>query len=508
MTSPASAPPNRPTRPVRVRFAPSPTGDLHVGNIRTALYDWAFARHTGGTFIFRIEDTDRSRVTDEYINSALETLRWLGLDWDEGPEVGGPHGPYLQSQRLPLYEQWAQRFLDQADAYRCYCTSGELEALREQQRQAGQPPGYNGHCRDLTAQQQADYQQQGRSSVIRFRVPDTTFTFHDEIRGEVSFDSTFVPDFVLVRADGSPLYTLAVAVDDVLMQVSHVVRGEDLLSSTPRQLAVYAAMGVQPQDYPVFAHLPFVMGEGNAKLSKRNGEVSIAWYRREGFLPEAVCNYLALLGWSPGGDREDFTLVDMAAQFTLDRVNKNAARFDMKKLESINGDKIRALSVEDFVARSLPFVQAAGLLSAQPTDTEMATFTAIAPLVQQRVGRLTEVAAMVGFLFVDEAHFSLDEESAARLLTPETASTMHTALTAVQGVSQANWTLTALEAALRTALIEGLGLKPKHAFGPVRVALTGNRISPPLFESMELLGRERCLRRLEAALARAQHPQL
>ena len=288
---------------VKVRFAPSPTGDLHVGNIRTALFDWAYARHTGGTFLFRIEDTDTTRVTDEYIQAAIDTLKWLGLDWDEGPEVGGDNGPYLQSQRLDIYAEWAQKFLDQKDAYHCYCTPAELEATREAQRAANVAPGYDGKCRNLTAEQIAAYKAEGREAVVRMRMPDGTTTFVDEIRGEVSFDHKFVPDFVLVRADGSPLYTLAVAVDDVLMKVTHVLRGEDLLSSTPRQIRVYQAMGVKPEEYPVFAHLPFVMGQDNAKLSKRNGEVSIAWYREQGYLPEAICNYLALLGWSPGDDR-------------------------------------------------------------------------------------------------------------------------------------------------------------------------------------------------------------
>ena len=276
---------------VRVRFAPSPTGDLHVGNIRTALFDWAYARHTGGTFIFRIEDTDTTRVTDEYIQAAIETLKWLGLNWDEGPEVGGPNGPYLQSQRLGIYAEWAQKFLDQKDAYYCYCTPVELEARREAQRAANVAPGYDGQCRDLTDAQITDYKAQGREAVVRMRMPDGSTTFTDEIRGDVTFDHKFVPDFVLVRGDGSPLYTLAVAVDDVMMKVSHVLRGEDLLSSTPRQIRVYQAMGVKPEDYPAFAHLPFVMGQDNTKLSKRNGEVSIAWYRERGFLPEAICNY-------------------------------------------------------------------------------------------------------------------------------------------------------------------------------------------------------------------------
>ncbi len=334
-------------REVRTRFAPSPTGDLHVGNIRTALFDWAYARHTGGKLIFRIEDTDRERVTDEYIQRAIETLQWLGLNWDEGPEVGGPYGPYLQSQRLDIYNEWAQKFLKNGDAYNCYCSTEELEARREKQRELNQAPGYDGKCRSLTAEEISRYESEGRKPVIRMRMPDGETRFTDLIRGEVTFDHKFVPDFVLMRADGSPLYTLAVAVDDVLMKVTHVLRGEDLLSSTPRQIRVYQAMGVTEADYPFFAHLPFVMGQDNAKLSKRNGEVSIAWYREQGFLPEAICNYLALLGWSPGDDRENISMQELVQLFTVERVNSSPARFDMKKLEAINGDKIRALTIDD-----------------------------------------------------------------------------------------------------------------------------------------------------------------
>ena len=383
---------------VRVRFAPSPTGDLHVGNIRTALFDWAYARHTGGTFIFRIEDTDTTRVTDEYIQAAIDTLKWLGLDWDEGPEVGGPNGPYLQSQRLEIYAQWAQKFLDQKDAYYCYCTPVELEARREAQRAANVAPGYDGQCRDLTAAQITDYKAQGREAVVRMRMPDGSTTFTDEIRGDVTFDHKFVPDFVLVRGDGSPLYTLAVAVDDIMMKVSHVLRGEDLLSSTPRQIRVYQAMGVKPEDYPTFAHLPFVMGQDNAKLSKRNGEVSIAWYRERGFLPEAICNYLALLGWSPGDDRENVTMKELTELFTVDKVHSSPARFDMKKLEAINGDKIRALSPEEFLNWSMPFLTKAAVISG--TDAEIAVVKAALPIIQERIVTLAEVPAMLNFLFV------------------------------------------------------------------------------------------------------------
>jgi glutamyl-tRNA synthetase len=486
-------------RSVRVRFAPSPTGDLHVGNIRTALYNWAYARHVGGTFVFRIEDTDRARVTDEHINAAEDTLRWLGLEWDEGPGKGGDYGPYLQSQRMPMYAEWAQRFLDDGAAYHCYCTQEELEERREKARTAGRPTGYDGHCRSLTREQVAAYVAEGRHPVVRFRMSEGRTVVHDLIRGDVTFDHRDVPDFVLVRADGTPLYTLAVAVDDVLMRITHILRGEDLLSSTPRQLAVYGAMGVSPQDFPVFAHLPFVMGSDNLKLSKRNGEVSIAWYRREGFLPEAMTNYLALLGWSPGDDREDFSLEEMARDFSIERVNKNPARFDMKKLESINGNKIRALACDDFVDRIIPFLQTAGLVSHPPTQPELDIVRHAAPLVQERIQKLAEVVPMVGFLLVDDRHFSVDPEAAARSLTENERPTLEAAVIALQKVSA--WDAASLEDALRRALVEDLGLKPKSAFGPVRVAVTGRRISPPLFESLALLGREKTLDRLRRALA-------
>ena len=484
---------------IRVRFAPSPSGDLHVGNIRTALYDWAFARHHGGTFVFRIEDTDRSRVTDENIHAAAESLRWLGLDWDEGPEVGGPYGPYLQSQRMDVYREWARRFLDSGHAYHCYCTPDELEERREAARREGRPPGYDGRCRELTAEQVDAYRVEGRQPVLRFKMPPGSTTFQDLIRGEVHFEHEHVPDFVLMRADGSPLYTLAVAVDDILMGITHILRGDDLLSSTPRQMAVYTAMGVAPEDFPVFGHLPFVLGADNQKLSKRNGEVSIAWYRREGFLPEAMVNYLALLGWSLGDDREEFTLAEMVEAFDIERVNSNPARFDMKKLEAINGDKIRALKPDDFAARILPFLQQAGLVAHPPTAEEQRLVEGAAPLIQERMTRLTETVGMLGFLFVAEDHFTVDPEAAARSLTEDSRPALEAARAALEGVPR--WRTEDIEAALREALVAGLGLKPKHAFSPIRVAVTGRRVSPPLFESMELLGRDRTLARLDGALS-------
>ena len=486
-------PVNTPSK-VRVRFAPSPTGELHVGNIRTALFDWAYARHTGGTFIFRIEDTDTERVTPEYIQAAINTLKWLGLDWDEGPEVGGENGPYLQSQRLEIYAEWAAKFLEQGDAYHCYCSSEELEAVREAQRAANVAPGYNGHCRDLSADQIAAYVAQGRKPVIRMRMPDGSTTFTDLIRGEVTFEHKFVPDFVLARNDGSPLYTLAVAVDDVLMKVTHVLRGEDLLSSTPRQLRVYDAMGVKAEDYPLFAHLPFVMGQDNAKLSKRNGETSIAWYRDAGYLPEAICNYLALLGWSPGDDRENVTMKELTELFTVERVHSSPARFDMKKLEAINGDKIRALSLEDFFTWAMPFMKKAGTVTF--TEDEVALIKRALPIIQERIVTLGEIPGLLNFLFVKD--FAVSADSIEKIADSQSKQVLQ--ISAERLATLTDWTHESIEAVLRSALIEELGLKPRIAFSALRIAVTGSHISPPLFESMELLGASKSLARIRQAL--------
>ncbi len=479
---------------VRVRFAPSPTGDLHVGNIRTALFDWAYARHTNGKLIFRIEDTDRERVTDEYIQAAIDTLKWLGLNWDEGPEVGGEYGPYLQSQRLDIYAEWAQKFLDNGDAYHCYCSGEELEERRQLQMKNNQAPGYDGKCRDLSNTQIDEFKAAGRKAVIRMRMPQGETVFTDAIRGEVKFEHLYVPDFVLARADGSPLYTLAVAVDDVLMKITHVLRGEDLLSSTPRQIRVYQAMGVPESEYPIFAHLPFVMGQDNAKLSKRNGEVSIAWYREHGFLPEAICNYLALLGWSPGDDKENITMKELVELFTVERVNSSPARFDMKKLEAINGDKIRALTQSEFLQWALPFLTQAKVISG--TTEEIDLVKAALPIIQERIVTLSEIPAMLNFLFVKQ--FAVDAQEQPKLLEVGAQEVLKVALARCSELT--NWDHLSIEEVLRKALIVELGLKPRIAFSALRIAVTGSHISPPLFESMQLLGKERSLARISSAI--------
>ena len=339
---------------VRVRFCPSPTGSPHVGLARTALFNWAFARHHGGTFVFRIEDTDAARNTQESYDTLLEVMRWLGFDWDEGPEVGGPHGPYLQSERFDVYADVATRLREAGRAYDCYCSAEELDERNEKARSEGRAPGYDGHCRALSDEQAAAYVAEGRAPVLRFRMPDTALTFTDLVRGEITFQPENVPDFVLVRGNGHPLYTLVNPVDDALMEITHVLRGEDLLSSTPRQLALYDALaeiGVGNGRTPQFGHLPYVMGQGNKKLSKRDPESNLLGYRERGFLAEGLLNYLALLGWAIAEDRDVFSMAEMVEAFRLERVNPNPARFDLKKCEAINAAHLRLLDVEDLTDR-------------------------------------------------------------------------------------------------------------------------------------------------------------
>ncbi|MDP9408567.1 MAG: glutamate--tRNA ligase [Actinomycetota bacterium] len=500
-----TAPGALPGRPVRVRFAPAPSGDLHVGNVRTALYNWAFARRHGGAFVFRVEDTDRNRATDEAYAGALDVLRWLGLDWDEGPETGGPHVPYRQSERLDVYARVLGQLRERGAVYPAYDTKEELEARAEQARREKRAPGYDGAHRDLTPDQVAAYEAEGRTPVWRLRMPEGETRFSDLIRGEVVFDNALIPDPALTRADGHPLYLLAATVDDVLMGITHIVRGEDLLPSVPRQRVLYAAMGLAEEQMPVFAHLPLITGEDGKPLSKRNGEVSIAHYRREGYLPEAMANYLALLGWSLDAEREVFTLAEMVEAFDVTRVSKNPARFDVKKLDAINGEHIRLLDPADFEARLLEALQQGYVLPDPVSAEQQRLVTALAPLLQTRLRRLAQASDMVAFLFVDEAHLAVDPGAAAKSLAASAEPVLAASLAALEGLGEERWgDPQAVEAVLREALVEGLGLKPRHAFGPLYVAVTGRPVAPPLFDSMALLGRETTLARVRAGLERAR----
>ncbi|SFC99368.1 glutamate--tRNA ligase [Streptomyces aidingensis] len=498
MTSPSAPSAASPARPVRVRFCPSPTGNPHVGLVRTALFNWAFARHHGGTLVFRIEDTDAARDSEESYLQLLDSLRWLGLDWDEGPGIGGPHAPYRQSERMDIYRNVAARLLDAGYAYHCYCTQEELDRRRELARAAGRPSGYDGRCRSLTEEEIAGFLAEGRRPVVRFRMPDEPITFTDLVRGELTFTPENVTDYGIVRAGGAPLYTLVNPVDDALMNITHVLRGEDLLSSTPRQIALYRALsdiGVGPGFLPEFGHLPYVMGEGNKKLSKREPESSLNIYRERGFLPEGLLNYLALLGWSIAEDRDIFTMAEMTAAFDIHAVNANPARFDLKKCEAINATHIRDLPVESFIERCGPWL-AAPHAPWKPEAYDPAAFAALAPLAQTRVTVLSDITDNVDFLFLDEPVFH--EPSWHKAMKPGAAELLRTARARLLA---ADWNAEALKAAVLAAGEEH-GLKLGKAQAPVRVAVTGRTVGLPLFESLEVLGRERTIARIEAALAR------
>ena len=489
--------------PVRVRFCPSPTGNPHVGLIRTALFNWAYARRTGGAFVLRIEDTDAARDSERSYRDLLDSLRWLGLDWDEGPEVGGPYGPYRQSERGAIYSDVAQRLLAAGLAYESFSTPAEVEARH---RSAGRDPklGYDNADRDLTANQRAALRAKGREPVLRLRMPDDDISWPDLVRGEITFTAAAVSDYVIVRASGEPLYTLVNPVDDALMQITHVLRGEDLLPSTPRQIALYRALsqiGLGRGQTPAFGHLPYVMGEANKKLSKRDPTSSLLLYRERGFLPEGLLNYLALLGWAIADDRDVFTLEEMARTFDVRDVSANPARFDLKKCEAINAAHLRRLDPADFARRVVQFLVEARVLPDPPTDDRRRLVTAAAPLIQQRMVVLSEAVGLVGFLLVPDDEFAVEPETAAALLGPGADPVLVAAIAALAAIT--DWTHDAIEAALREALVVELGRGPKQAFGPVRAAVTGRRVSPPLFESMELLGRDRSLARLRMAHALA-----
>ncbi|MEV0028147.1 glutamate--tRNA ligase [Nocardia sp. NPDC050793] len=480
---------------VRVRFCPSPTGTPHVGLIRTALFNWAYARHTGGTFVFRIEDTDAARDSEESYRAILDALRWLGLTWDEGPEVGGPYGPYRQSERRELHFDVVRKLLESGEAYESFSTPDEVEARH---RAAGRDPklGYDNFDRDLSPEAIAAYRAEGRPPVIRLRMPDEDLTWHDLVRGETTFKAGTVPDFALTRGNGDPLYTLVNPVDDALMKITHVLRGEDLLSSTPRQLALYAALeriGVA-EFTPEFGHLPFVMGQGNKKLSKRDPESNLFAHRDRGFIPEGLLNYLALLGWSIADDHDVFSMAEMVTAFDISKVNSNPARFDQKKADALNAEHIRLLAPGDFASRLREFLTEHGHIGAEVDEKVFAT---AAELVQTRIVVLSDAWELLRFLFAPAEEFAIDPAAGAKNLATDAVPVLDAAIAALEPL--ASWTTPAIEEALKVALIDDLGLKPRKAFAPVRVAVTGSHISPPLYESLELLGRETTMARLRAA---------
>lgn len=482
---------------VRVRYAPSPTGSFHVGGARTALYNWLYARHMGGSFILRIEDTDRTRYRPDALADLLDGLRWLGLDWDEGPEVGGRFGPYIQSERLPLYQEYANQLVAKGAAYPCYCPPERLAALREEQRKRGEAPGYDRACRELTQRQIAEYQARGVTPVIRLRVPlEGQTTIHDLIRGDITVDNQSLDDLVLLKSDGFPTYHLANVVDDHLMEISHVMRGDEWIPSTPRHVLLYEAFGWDP---PEFAHLPLILNPtGKGKLSKRKAKgpggedflVMVHEFRDAGYLPEAMFNFLALLGWSYSEQEDLFTREQAIAAFAIERISKSPAVFSYDKLSWMNGVYIRQLSVEDLAQRLAPVLARAGI------RVDAAAAIKVAQLVQERITTLNDAPGLVDFAFAETLAYDPAALVQKNMTRDDTLRALAAARQALEAVPA--FTEQALEEALR-ALAGELGLKAGQLFGAIRVAVTGRTVAPPLFGTLELTGRDRVLARLRRA---------
>jgi glutamyl-tRNA synthetase len=479
---------------VRTRFAPSPTGLLHAGSIHTAMFDYLWARHTGGTFILRIEDTDIERKVEGAVENQMEALRWLGLDWDEGPGVGGPYAPYYQSQRLHLYKEAVERLVAQGNAYYCYCSPERLEKMRKEQVARRQPPGYDRTCRSLTRKECEQKEAEGIKPVVRFKVPDEGQTkFHDLIYGDVVFEHKNIDDFVMLKSDGYPTYHLANVVDDHAMKITHVIRGEEWISSTPRHLLMYQAFGYTPPEY---VHMPLIVGADRAKLAKRRGAIPILEYRDMGYLPEALFNFLVLIGWSLDDKTEIITRQQMIENFSLERIGKTAAAFNQEKLDWMNGVYIRSLAVDDFARRALPFLEG-GLLPEIKRPLDTAYVARMAPLIQERTKKLTDVPVLTAFFFKEELAYD-PALLIARNMTRE--STLHALEVSLEKIKQlGTFDEASLEALLRP-LAEQLGLKAGQLFSVLRTAVTGETATPPLFQTMVVLGQARCIKRLTAAL--------
>ena len=487
----------------RVRIAPSPTGPLHIGTARTALFNFLQARHVGGTFILRLEDTDQVRSTVDYEKDILDGLHWLGLDWDEGPEVAGevargPHAPYRQMERLPLYAAAATQLRDEDKAYPCYCTPEEMAEERARQEAAKLPPRYSGRCSRLTPEERAAFEAEGRRGALRFRVGEGVVAFDDIVRGRVEIDvSNLGGDFVIVRNDGSPLYHFTVVVDDAAMGITHVIRGEDHLSNTPKHILLFRALGY---DVPQFAHLPLILNPDRTKISKRKSQTAMSDYVAQGFIREALLNYLALLGWSTGTEEEVLTLEELIERFDISNVHKGGAVFDRERLEWLNGQWIRRLSPDDMIDRLRPFLVGeleAGRIDRLPSDEEL---RAILPVVQDRLPTLGAVGDLIGFLWIDR----LEVDPAVLVPKRWDAATTVAGLTAaretIAAVTPVTWEADELEPPLR-ALAESRGWKAGDLFMAIRVAVTGRTATPPLFDTLVALGRDRTLERLDRAIA-------
>jgi len=487
---------------VRVRFAPAPTGSLHVGGARTALFNWLFARRHGGAFVLRLEDTDARRSTEESARGIVSAFKWLGIDWDEGPDVGGPYGPYRQSQRAEIYREHVGRLLDEGSAYRCFCTPDELEARRREAKRRGRPPRYDGRCRGLSRQRSDRLAADGRPFAVRLMTPDAGSTqVDDAIRGRVTFENEVIDDFVVMKSDGSPTYNFACVVDDALMRVSHVIRGEEHLSNTPKQIIAYRALGYEP---PVFAHVPMILSPDRSKLSKRHGATSVQEFKEKGYLPEALVNYLALLGWSPEDEREILSRDELVSRFSLDRVASTAAIYDVQKLTWLNGHYVRASTPERILELALPFLQREGLLPEPVPPERLEWVTEVVAAVQERIKTLGEIPSATSPFFADEIEY--DPKAVKKLFTrPGTTRLLEEAARALDELEP--FTLGSTEETYR-ALAERQGISTSALFHPTRLALTGRTVGPGLFDVMVLLGRERCVERLRRAARYVREGQL
>ncbi len=487
-------------RPVRVRMAPSPTGPLHIGTARTSLYNYLFARHVGGTYVLRIEDTDLARSTTDDESDIIDNLHWLGISWDEGPQVAGgedigPFGPYRQSRRWDLYAAEAARLLQAGNAYHCWCTPDELDAVRRQQERDHEPPRYNGRCLSLTDADRASFEAEGRKPAIRLKVPPETIRFDDLIRGEVEFDNALLGDFLIVRASGVPLYHFVVVVDDEQMQISHVIRGEDHLSNTPKHIAIMRALGYTE---PRFGHIPLILNADRSKMSKRKSQTALTAYRQQGYLPEALVNFLAFLGWSPGTEEEIFSLEELSQRFEIDHVHKAGAVFDADRLDYLNGVYIRSLTDEQLALRLRPFL---------PDALDDEAVLRVVPLIRERLVRLGDADNLVAFLHQRDEQVLASYQP--EMLEPkgrslaEVAGALRSARAVIAELEEADFAADVLEGRCRQTA-EDSGWKPGDFFKPLRVAVTGRTVSPPLFGSMELLGRGRVLARIDAAIEKAE----
>lgn len=480
---------------LKVRFAPSPTGPFHIGGARSALFNWLVARHADGTFLVRIEDTDLKRSTKESEENIKDSLKWLGMNWDEGIDVGGPHGPYRQTERLDLYKKEVQRLLDEGKAYYCYCSAEELEKSRKAQLDAGKTPIYDEHCRHLTEEEKARYEAEGRKPVVRLKVrKDGVFAFDDMVRGHVEFQAAGVGDFIIMKSDGIPVYNFAVVIDDAFMEVTHVIRAEEHLSNTPRQLAIYEALGYKP---PKFGHISLILGEDHKKMSKRHGATSVTEYRNMGYLPEAVVNYLALLGWTPKGEQEIFTEEELIKQFSMKRVSSNDAVFDINKLNWINFQYMKKLDADQLYDLIFPFLVKAGYVEESVTEEKKAWLKKVIWFMKDHIYFAGQAADELRFFFEDMP--ALTDEAILSIMKAETSGKLLKAfiedLKALETFDQAE-----IKKCFN-ACMKAQGIKGKAAYEPTRIALTGVTQGPGMFEMMELFGREKTMDRLEAALA-------